>query len=75
MMKSGVVFSILSIFSGLLFQNCSDTNEITPADNWVQRSAFEGVARSSAVAFTIGDTAYVGTGLDAAKKDLSDFWQ
>jgi N-acetylneuraminic acid mutarotase len=41
---------------------------------WIERSNFEGVARSNAVAFTIKDTAYVGTGFDGTKR-LKDFWK
>lgn len=51
----------------------SSTNSAT-VGNWITRSAFEGVARSEAVAFTIGDYSYMGTGYDG-KERMTDFWQ
>lgn len=42
--------------------------------NWIRRSEFEGVARTEAVSFVIGDTAYIGTGYDGEDR-LQDFWK
>lgn len=42
--------------------------------NWVRKSDFDGVARSEAVSFVIGDTAYIGTGYDGTVR-LNDFWK
>lgn len=42
--------------------------------NWFSLSDFEGVPRSDAVAFTIGDKAYLGTGYDGSDR-LNDFWE
>ncbi len=49
----------------------SDTELI---GNWKERSDFEGSARSDAVAFTIGNKAYIGTGYDGSDR-LTDFWE
>ncbi len=43
------------------------------ADTWNQRSDFGGTARSGAVAFTIGDRAFLGTGEDGDY--VSDLWE
>ncbi|MFN7117672.1 MAG: Kelch repeat-containing protein [Saprospiraceae bacterium] len=42
--------------------------------NWIRRSDFEGIPRSNAVSFTIGNYAYVGLGYDG-EDDLRDFWR
>jgi len=68
-----------------LWQYTPDPNQDdTKAGNWqgsssqvgpgqTQLANFPGVSRNSAVAFSIGDTAYVGTGFDGTNY-LSDFW-
>ena len=68
---------ILGALSLLLVSGCSDDDDDDSEDlvgNWVERSDFEGVPRSDAVAFTIGDKAYVGTGYDGSER-LNDFWE
>ena len=47
----------------------------TQSGNWVTRSQLNGPARSEAVAFTIGDFAYLGTGWDGLNKRYGDFWK
>ena len=42
--------------------------------NWISRSDFDGVARSEAISFVVGDTAFVGTGYDGTNR-LNDFWK
>lgn len=44
------------------------------ANYWTPKSDFGGLKRERAVAFTIGDYAYVGTGVDTAEKVHNDFW-
>ncbi|MDB5273365.1 MAG: hypothetical protein JWO58_1732 [Chitinophagaceae bacterium] len=64
----------MTIIATGVFQSCkkSDTTATSTGD-WVQRSSFEGYARSSAVSFTINDIGYVGTGFDNTNR-LRDFW-
>ncbi len=53
----------------------SDLHCYNPAeDSWTEMSGFEGMPRSHAVAYVIGDTAYVATGQDTLGNPLSDFW-
>lgn len=59
----------------LSFSSCDSSDEDDEIlGNWTRQSEFSGVARSGAVAFTLGDMAYVGTGYDG-KNRLTDFWQ
>ena len=58
----------------LLSFACTEEDEDDLVGNWVRRSDFEGVPRSNAVAFSIGDFAYVGLGFDG-DEDLRDFWR
>jgi len=51
----------------------SDSSDTT-VGNWILKSSFEGVARSEAVAFTIGGKGYIVTGYDGTKR-LNDLWQ
>lgn len=69
-------YSFILLFSLLLVSGCKKEDSSTEdlIGNWIKLSDFEGVPRSDAVAFTIGDKAYVGTGYDGADR-LNDFWQ
>jgi hypothetical protein len=78
----------LQIFN--LDDSCSDTyngstwakncnlNEFgfvfTAANKWVRRADFAGIARSQAVAFSIGDKGYLGTG-NSSTGYKKDFWE
>ncbi|MDG1657100.1 MAG: kelch repeat-containing protein [Crocinitomicaceae bacterium] len=42
---------------------------------WTKKADFGGLKRERAVAFTIGDYGYVGTGVDTSETVLKDFWQ
>jgi N-acetylneuraminic acid mutarotase len=54
---------------------CSKNNNTTTTlGNWIQRSDFNGNARMNAVAFVIGNEAYLGTGFDGQER-LNDFWE
>jgi N-acetylneuraminic acid mutarotase len=59
----------------LLIGSCTKTSSTSTdtSGNWVKRSDFEGVTRSEAVSFVIGDTAYIGTGYDGTNR-LGDLW-
>lgn len=65
-MKKTIERVLFSLFlSGtLLFSGCStDDEEDELVGNWKKISDFEGVARCSAVAFTVNGTAYIATGV------------
>jgi len=64
------------LFLVLTFSACSSDDEEDLLGNWVELGSFEGVPRSDAVAFKIGDYAYVGTGYDGVEDErLLDFWR
>jgi N-acetylneuraminic acid mutarotase len=42
---------------------------------WTKKNDFLGGKRERAVAFSIGDYGYIGTGVDTAEVVLKDFWQ
>lgn len=42
---------------------------------WTKKNDFAGLKRERAVAFTIGDYGYIGTGVDTAEIVLKDLWQ
>jgi len=67
------VFSILLFLAfGCGNDNGDDEEEVI--GNWIELSDFEGVPRSDAVAFCIGNKGYVGTGYDGSDR-LNDFWE
>jgi len=67
-------FAGLSIALSPVLSSCSKSSSSTTiVGNWVRESEFEGVARSEAVSFVIGDTAYIGTGFDGTNR-LGDIW-
>ncbi len=51
----------------------SSSTDTTITGDWSRASDFEGVARTEAVSFTIGDLAYVGSGFDGTNR-LTDYW-
>jgi N-acetylneuraminic acid mutarotase len=53
-------------------KNTSSTSDLV--GNWVTISDFDGVARSEAISFVVGDTAYIGTGYDGTNR-LNDLWK
>lgn len=68
-------FLLSMILTGLVLNSsCNQDEDETLLGNWVRRSDFEGVPRSNAVAFSVGELAFVGLGFDG-DDDLSDFWQ
>ncbi len=81
-LKKVLAFSIILV--PFFFASCSEddsTEELV--GNWLEKSSFDGPARSSAVGFVIGNYAYVATGYtgDAYLNDLwvynsdGDFWE
>jgi N-acetylneuraminic acid mutarotase len=68
-----IAIGLLSVSFFLLASSCHKSSTTTLVGNWVQQSEFEGVARSSATAFSIGNLGYVGAGYDGEVR-LKDFW-
>jgi hypothetical protein len=42
---------------------------------WTQKADFGGVARDSAIGFSIGNKGYIGTGWDSGSDPQNDFWE
>ncbi len=70
--------NILWILGGIVmfaFAGC-DGDDDDLWGNWVELGSFEGIPRSDAVAFTIDNYGYVGTGYDGEEDErLRDFWR
>ncbi len=64
---------ILGFGASLLLMSCSNNTATTLTGNWVKRTEFDGVARTEAISFVIGNYAYIGTGYDGTNR-LNDFW-
>jgi N-acetylneuraminic acid mutarotase len=65
--------ALVALTAGIV-SSCNDSEEADLVGNWVEMSDFDGVPRSDAVAFVIGDKAYIGTGYDGSDR-LNDFWE
>lgn len=72
-MKSIKCYILVAMFSLTILSCSKDEEVIELVGNWIDLSDFEGVARSDAVSFTIGELGYVGTGYDGDYR-LKDFW-
>ncbi len=81
-LKTALAFSIILV--PFLFTSCSeDDSTVDLVGNWIEKSSFDGPARSSAVSFVIGSYAYIATGYtgDAYLNDLwvynsdGDYWE
>ena len=75
-MKKQPIYATLLLMAVAIFafSGCSDDDEEL-VGNWKKVSDFEGKARSGAVAFNIGEVAYVGTGFAGNKERLNDLWR
>lgn len=62
-----------SILIALLF--CSFSLTAQTSNYWTRMNDFGGLKRERAVAFTVGNYAYVGTGVDTAETTRKDFWK
>ena len=77
------LFSYLMILSSVLMLSCKDNDDMVPDEGeennvpigkWSRVSDFDGVPRSGASSFTIGNKGYLLCGYDG-KKCLSDVWE
>jgi N-acetylneuraminic acid mutarotase len=73
--KTTAFLQVLIIFIAFISFGCSKSSSIssTLVGDWARSSEFEGVSRSEAVSFIIGDTLYMGGGFDGTNR-LTDFW-
>ncbi len=71
--KRNVIYLLLSITTLSILSSCDEVEEDL-VGNWMDLSSFGGVERYDAVAFVIGDIAYVGSGYDGEDR-FSDFWK
>jgi hypothetical protein len=76
-MKKTILFLSVSFMLLYIVPGCNkktDPAAVTPlTGSWVESADFEGVTRNNAVAFNIGNVAYVGTGFTGTIR-LTDFW-
>lgn len=55
---------------------CDDDDDEDLIGNWVSIGAFEGIPRTDAVVFVVGDNAYLGTGYNGTEDEwYKDFWK
>ncbi|MFT4155721.1 Kelch repeat-containing protein [Parafilimonas sp.] len=66
---------LVALLSSALYSCDKSSDDDDYEGNWARSSDFEGVVRTEAVTFTIGDYAYVGTGYKGSDTRLKDFWQ
>ncbi len=62
------------LLGAAVLTSCDKEDEEETMGDWIKMSDFDGYPRCDAVAFTIGNLAYVGTGYDGEKR-MSDFWE
>lgn len=75
-MRIAVFFWILLLSTVFVLNGCDDDDDEDLWGNWVKLGSFEGLPRTDAVAFIIGDYAYVGTGYNGEEDErLRDFWR
>jgi len=75
--KTYLQFTFLLLSIVAVQSSCSKSSSTDDTDiigNWKRSSEFEGVGRTEAVTFTIGDKVYVGGGYDGNNR-LNDFWE
>lgn len=69
--RLGLIMTTLTLFSMCSLNNNEEEDKL---GNWIKKSDFEGITRSNAVSFSIGNYAYVGLGFDG-DDELRDFWR
>jgi hypothetical protein len=56
------------------FTSCNGNDDEVLVGNWVELSDFDGIPRTDAVGFSIGNKGYIGTGYDGDDRRV-DFWE
>jgi len=69
--NKSAIFAILILVG--IFTGCSSDEE-EERGNWIERSIFDGIPRSSVTGFVIDNSGYMGTGYDGDDY-LNDFWE
>src|SRR5580704_12268410 len=70
-----IIFSLAIVFVVMVFSSCNKgTLPYTEDGKWVYRGDFDTTARSEAISFVVGDTAYVGFGIDGNFLRYNDLW-
>jgi N-acetylneuraminic acid mutarotase len=76
-MKKTILYLSVSLMLIYILPGCNKNDDATTTTpltgSWVEGADFEGVTRNNAVAFTVGNIGYVGTGFDGTNRK-SDFW-
>jgi N-acetylneuraminic acid mutarotase len=70
-MKTDILFTPLFFTFFFLSIQCSAQTE----NYWTKKADFTGLKRERAIAFTVDDFAYIGTGVDTAEFVHKDFWK
>lgn len=71
-LKTALLFSMVLL--GLISTSCSkDDEDEELVGNWIEKSSFDGPARSSAISFVIGSYTYIATGF-TGDDYLNDLW-
>ncbi len=65
---------IIAFLASPLFTSCDGGEEEQLVGNWVELSDLDGLPRTDAAGFSIGNKGYVGTGYDGEDR-LNDFWE
>ncbi len=65
---------LLCIFLFVSIISCNNEEDDEYLGDWWEVSGFDGIPRSRAVGFSIGDKGYLGTGFDGDDR-LNDFWE
>lgn len=73
-MTNKKLFLLLTIILPTIFISCSDDDDEDLMGKWYRMSDFDGLARSNASSFTIGNKGYLVGGTTDGKKLVSDLW-
>jgi N-acetylneuraminic acid mutarotase len=75
-MKNKWLVLAVTLTSSIAFFACNSNNDGTDLiGNWTKKSSYAGGVRTDATCFTIGDTAYVGLGMNAKNERLTTFYK